>query len=151
MPTIPDLIRGTQKVLPTAINNFDVGSIKIDQLKITNFAGLKTKQFNALVRSSKGKSSYTVNAMFTGVTKGETPSLSKSRALVRCSCQSYFFWCAYANKKAKALLGGRLRKYIRKTPVSDPRYPPKNPRNVPMACKHVIFLSKALRERGLVK
>ena len=151
MPTIVELIRGTQKVLPVAFHGYDAKSIGVDQLKIVNFRGLKTKQINSQIRSSEGNKAYITSILFTGVEDPakDKPVLGTSRAMVRCSCDSYFFYFAYPNKKAKALLGGRLKTYQRKTPPPPKGRPYKNPSNIPGLCKHLIFLSKFLQEKGI--
>ena len=79
------------------------------------------------------------------------PSLTNMRIGVRCSCSCYYFWCSYANTKAKCNYGSRFRQYIRKTPPYPIGYPPKNPLLIPMVCKHIIHFVEELRGEGLIQ
>lgn len=65
------------------------------------------------------------------------------------NCKAFYFYCIYANKKAGALAGGRFKRYVRKTPVTDPRFPPKNPQNIPCLCKHLFLLMEYLKYRRI--
>lgn len=98
--------------------------------------------FNTDSQKTQSQSNTVANAV---------PSLTTMRVGVRCSCSCYYFWCSYANTKAKCNYGARFRQYIRKTPPYPIGYPPKNPLLIPMVCKHIIHFVEELRNNGLVQ
>jgi hypothetical protein len=144
MVNIIGLLRGTQRILPVGLNNYQ--GLKIESVKETPFIGTKMKVYNVVVRSSEGNKAYNVMLAFYGLEDPTTEkgSMSESRIGIRCGCQAYYFWFSWANMKNKASFGARFKPYVRKTPASDPRYPPKNPKDIPGMCKHLILTQSVL-------
>ena len=65
------------------------------------------------------------------------------------NCANYYYCFSYANTVRGCSYGARFAPYVRKTPLSDPRYPPKNPNNIPGVCKHLILLQHLLPTMNL--
>ena len=65
---------------------------------------------------------------------------------VNCDCQEFRFSWAEYNKKQKALIGGKVKPYTRKTTTR----PDRNPLHTPGVCKHIFALLKALESEGLL-
>ena len=64
----------------------------------------------------------------------------------RCTCKDYFFTAAYYNYyNAHCLYGPPPKPYIRKTTW----YPPRNPRGIPIICKHIYHAWDYLKREGL--
>lgn len=149
MPTLPQLARGTQNVLPTAFTKYRNGENVVESMRITRFIGTKMALVNSTVRSSNGRDVYGVATAF----YGGDPNKPKpdDRCGVRCSCEAYYFWFSYANRGAGAAHGARFKPYERKTPPSDPRFPPKNPANIPGLCKHLLLVQSALSNSDFFK
>jgi hypothetical protein len=61
------------------------------------------------------------------------------------NCKAYYFYFSWANMGAGASFGTRFKPYVRKTPPDDPRFPPKNPNNVPGLCKHILLVAATLQ------
>lgn len=156
MPTAIELVRGTQKVLPTAFERYTDGLNKITSMRVTSFVGTKMRIFSFTIRSSgeygPPNTLYGVQVGFIGVEDAKAkPSASRSRCICRCTCNAYYFWASFANIKNKAHFGAKFKPYIRKTPISDPRYPPKNPMEIPMMCKHQLLAIASLSRTGQLK
>lgn len=159
MPSLRNLVIGTQKVLPAAMNNYKAGENKIESVKITDMVGVKTKLVSAVVRASgrdtggMAMRAYNTSINFVGLENPEdaTPEINGTDVRVRCSCASFYFWFAEADRKYKALQGRPFKAYERRTPPGDPRYPPKNPNMIPGMCKHLLLLTKTLETRKVIR
>lgn len=68
------------------------------------------------------------------------PDLTKDDVQIRCTCPSFRFSYAYQDKQQKALFGRNFPPYHRKTK----NRPPRNPRNLPGICKHIIVAMENL-------
>ena len=92
-----------------------------------------------------------------------SPSLSRNKMKMKCTCEDYRFVAEYANAKDKLNLGG-WRRYQRKTPAPADKfeqnrtlvngkvsYPHKNPADVVAMCKHLYNFTRVLREKDMVK
>ena len=111
--------------------------------------GVYSKIIDATVKGTKGDI-YKTNITFLGLKNPHRnkPSFSQNRVLVRCNCPMYYFYAIFANVKAKCNIGSQFKRYVRKTSINDPKYPPKNPNHIPCCCKHILFLANHLKSRG---
>lgn len=152
MPSLLQLIKGTQQVIKTSVDNA-TDPMSISNLKITNMTGVQTKHITGNVKSQKTGKMYNCWMLFTGIKNPteEKPKTGETNCFVRCNCESFYFYAATANKKHKALAGRGFRPYFRKTPVTDPKYPPKNPNQIPLLCKHLIFLTRYLTDKNYME
>lgn len=84
--TFEDLVVGTSKVLPTALDR--VYGVKVLNTRITDFKGTKMKVFTSNILSSEKDKSYSVTLAFYGIEDPENaiPSLAEDKIGVRCSC-----------------------------------------------------------------
>lgn len=143
MPTVVYLRQGAERVLPVTVRKFEAGEVQLESLRVTRFLGTKMVLASGPVTSSKG-GNYICQAAFYGVNDPNAGPSVNDNAGVRCGCQAYRFWFADANRKAGASHGARFAPYVRKTHPDDPRYPPKNPDQIPGACKHLLTFIQAL-------
>lgn len=151
--TANTLVQGAIKVQPNVINKAFDGSLSIEDLKITNMTGMKTKIFSSTIRSSTDSKSYHCVIAFYEVGDPETaiPSLTKNPVRVHCACKSFYFFFSWEDMINEALYGRHPKPYERKTHPGDPNYkPPVNPAEIPGVCKHLILLIRSLRDSGLV-
>lgn len=157
MATAVALTRGTQRVLPTAVERFREGLNAVRSMKVVSFTGTKLKVYYFSITASgvygPATSAYSVQMAFAGVNEPETnaPRAAKDRLMVRCSCAAYYFWFSYANKAVKAHYGTKFPIYVRKTPPPPKGYPYKNPGNIPGLCKHQLLALSSLTKTGAVK
>ena len=133
----PTLIKNTMKVLPTAFKNSRSG-MKVAKLVKNTFKGMRTIQFNSEIHS-KGKK-YKPTIAFRNQDGNVVGNTKRDDVVVRCTCMAYYFWFTWANLKAKCQFGSPAKPYQRKTPITDVRYPPKNPNHIPGVCKHLMLL-----------
>jgi hypothetical protein len=179
MPSLPQLLDGTNAVLPVAITNFNLRLNAVESVRVATLAdvpafsiaptalfrwawaqalritgrGSSVRLITSTIRSAQGASptrrvaqsalAYEVQIAFLGLEPGQLPDVDGNVG-VRCSCPAYYFWFSYANQQNGCSFGTRFAPYVRKTPPDDPRYPPKNPNNIPGMCKHLILLSSIL-------
>ena len=69
-----------------------------------------------------------------------------SEVRVSCSCLDFYYRFAVYNSKDGSLLGNPPAPYVRKTDGGEPR----NPKEVPGLCKHLMALSDDLRQERIV-
>jgi len=164
MPTLRELIAGTQKVLPNTLEiTPDGNNSPILQLDLQPFKGIN----NLVVRSKQKHSgrygidthrALTRDGVYSQVMrfslkgskrdiKKDKPSTSKDRCLVRCQCSAYYYYYWFGNKKVKAHDGANFKGYTRKTPPPPVGRAEKNPAGIPGMCKHLVFLAKELRRK----
>ena len=176
MPTVLELAKGTQKILPIAVKRIGDGKnkpIAPGQIKITEVTGKRVKEFKAKVNPSgrfpsRGNSVqlgkqgitfpgiYTATLVFRNSSNKDgpnpalaPPSVTKDRVRVKCNCAAYFFWFIQANHGRQAQEGARGPRYKRVTP--DSGIAPKNPSMIPGMCKHLLYLTKVLKTRGFLQ
>lgn len=151
--TASDLTRGSVAVQPNVITKALDGSIHIEDLKITNMKGMKTKIFSSTIRSSTDLKAYHSVIAFYEVDDpvNDKPSLSKNPCRVYCGCKSFYFYFSWEDMQNEALYGRHPKPYERKTQPGDPNYkPPVNPAEIPGACKHLLLMMRSLRDSGFV-
>jgi hypothetical protein len=143
MPSLLTLTRGTQKVIQTSFNNAKAPGMKISQINIVSLRGVNVKQITALVDSvSEPGKMYKCWMMFTGVKEAhKTKPSMNTEVFVRCSCDSFYYWFGYFNKKFGALAGRGMKPYTRKT--DNPNLV-RNKQELPGLCKHLIFMTAEL-------
>lgn len=147
--TLQQLLDGTKSVLPTAVHNAG-NDILIDQLSIIPMLGVKSLQISCLTKSADSDGgAYSTRITFYDVEDGDTPNSGKNPVRVGCGCQAYYFYFAYPNFLKDAHLGNKPRPY---TPVANPKriVPPKNPDNIPGACKHILALALAMQRASVI-
>lgn len=151
--TAAQLANGSVKVQPNVVIKALDGEIHIEDLKITNMLGTKSKIFSSTIRSSTDLKAYHAVIAFYDVTDPtkDLPSLSKNPCRVYCGCKSFYFYFSWEDMQNEALYGRHPKPYERKTHPGDPNYkPPVNPAEIPGVCKHLILLMRSLRDSGFV-
>ena len=78
------------------------------------------------------------------------PNLMYNDVQCRCSCESFRFSYAYADRKNRAMAGDNFPTYIRKTPLPPMGIPRINPNQIPGVDKHLIIAMDVLAREGLV-
>ena len=146
MASFLDLLKGTQKVIKTTVDNASKQTFLLRQINFVTMKGTMIKHFNGAVSSaSEPGKNYKCWLIFSGLkTPDEAPSVSSNQVFCRCDCQSFYFWASFANKKNKALAGNPFKPYKRKTPAPPVGRDYKNPYNIPCVCKHIIFMVNRL-------
>lgn len=79
----------------------------------------------------------------------EKPRGTLNSVEVRCTCESYRFTYAYANRRNRALFPPDFPIYVRKTPVRGGR-PRRNPYKIPGLCKHLVLVAEYLVDNDYV-
>lgn len=74
-------------------------------------------------------------------------NLNDNIVRVRCDCLDFYFRFAPWNFSNDDIYGPKPKPYVRKTN----HYPPANPTRSPGICKHVMKLSQAVQEAGIVR
>ena len=146
MVNTTQLVQGATKVQPNVLVKAFDGSLVIEDVKITNMVGMKSKIFSATIRSSTDNKAYNTVLAFYGLDDpvNDIPSLSTTEVRTRCGCHSFYFYASYADMIHNALYGRNPKPYIRKTSPGDKNYkPPVNPQEIPLVCKHGVLLTKA--------
>lgn len=152
--TLLDLMKSTKSHFPEFADRADACDYRsIDRFwSSSSTFSIEATVYSMGRTSTSGGKIYKTVLVFHSLGKDDygTP-LVNLPVKVSCSCSSYYFWFIYANAKAGANVGGmNFKKYVRKTPVTDPRYPEKNPHNYPGLCKHLYFLADQIRSAKLV-
>jgi hypothetical protein len=153
MPNLIQLTQGSQSVLPIAMVRYTDGRNVVESLRIVRYIGTKMAVVNSTIRASGMENSdrvasraYSAQIALYGVDPNK-PDFN-AKAACRCSCPAYYFWASWANRIAGASYGARFTPYVRKTPIDDKRYPPKNPSNTPLLCKHLLLLTHTITQAG---
>lgn len=146
--TAVQLVQGTNKLNKATIQNGRSGSgMKVEHIRRTYFKGTMMMEYFAVVKSQTEPKGYSTIITFMNVAKAETlPNLDTYNVRVRCSCPDFFFCYAFYNKMHKALAGGVLRNYTRKTTTR----PERNSIHTPGVCKHLIRQFITMRNSKLV-
>ena len=163
MATIRQLLQGTQKVHPKAIERAPDGKnspftvFEVQKFKGVNSVVVRTEQKMSgrwpkgnRPTSRRGIYKQTVRFVLSGdrsdVNKNK-PKASKDRVLLNCGCDNYYYMWWWGNKKVKAQEGGSYKPYIRKTKDR----PEVNPKNIPGMCKHLVYVVQELKRRRLIQ
>ena len=80
----------------------------------------------------------------------EKPNLMYNDVQCRCSCESFRFSYAYADRKNRAMAGASFPVYHRRTPLPPLGRPRRNPQQIPGVDKHLIVAMDVLAREGLV-
>lgn len=153
-----DLLSNTKTSFDNVPRNTRTVGINIIDLKYS-----KPSETELLVNAvCKGETdTYQVEMLFTGVDAVKSPiPLSDTISVdpidgssvdvkVRCSCMDFYYTFSWYNLQQNALSGEPMPPYTRVTP--DSGLPPKNPREVPGMCKHIIRLGDELKSKGVIK
>jgi hypothetical protein len=141
---------------------YQSGENIVESIRVTTFVGSKMKVVTSTIRAS-GRTTratppdylpqlaYIVQFAFYGVDTQKEPASPLHKIGCRCSCKAYYFYASWANMAHGCSFGTRFRPYVRKTPPDDPRYPPRNPSNIPMLCKHQLLLAATLQNSDFYK
>jgi hypothetical protein len=164
--TLVDLYRSTEKAYPrTTLRQHAWMPIKIQELSIVPFKGLKTIFFKSTARNEERHYNTVIlckNVIYHEQTirpktikikdeDGHTyffepVSIVENDVLVRCNCKDFSYRFAHFNYLDKSLFGRDRKKYESKGIL-----PPVNPKELPGMCKHLFAMSVALRDSGLIK
>lgn len=162
---ILDLLRGTNRVLPVALDRLADGqNSPIKQVRIQEFTSLKTVQALAVQKASgrfpKSKRPVAKEGFYGQQIKfimndredvgNRLPSIRSDKAKVLCTCDAYYYYFWYYNKQQDAHSGRDLPKYTRKTPPPPVGRDFKNPQKIPGMCKHLAFLIRELRRAKVI-
>ena len=80
----------------------------------------------------------------------EKPRLAENDVQCRCSCESFRFSFAYADRLNKSMAGANFPVYIRRTPLPPLGRPRRNPEQIPGVDKHLMIAMDVLAREGLV-
>lgn len=80
----------------------------------------------------------------------EKPNLIYNDVQCRCSCESFRFSFAYADRKNRVMAGANFPIYHRRTPLPPLGRPRRNPEQIPGVDKHLITAMDVLVREGLV-
>lgn len=82
----------------------------------------------------------------------EPLSYRNTKVSIRCDCPSYRYNFAYYVDDQLNSLIGRLKPYVRKTPLTGPGSRPRaNPEMIPGMCKHLVALTWKLQSVGFFR
>ena len=161
--SIKNLYKSTVGAFPnTSKRQNATDSIVIEQLQWIPFKGVKTLFIKGLARSESKK--YECIMLFKNINYKESEGKKiikiktssgfdqfveqvdpdKNDVLVRCNCSDFYWRGNYANHLDKSLFGRKRAKYESKG------FPPANPSASPMICKHLIKLTKVLKEANFL-
>ena len=155
-----DLYNSTVDAFPqTTLRQHAVQPIKITQLSIIPFKGMKTIYFKGLAQN-EGRRYNTVilfknvdydspNSISIVADDGNTYRLSKlspvNEVNLRCDCGDFRWRWNFTDWEDGSLYGKKRRKY-----ESLGIGPPANPKEMPGMCKHLIALTTSLRDSGIL-
>lgn len=161
--SLSNLYKSTISTFPkTTKRQNSIDTIVIEQLKLIPFKGVKTLFVKGLARNNGKK--YECIMLFKNINYKEKRenkvieimtssgtsefleqiSSKENDVLVRCNCADFYWRGNYSNHLDKSLFGRKRIKYESKGLFSV------NPENEPMICKHLIKLSKALKEASII-
>lgn len=161
--SIKDLYKSTIKTFPnTSKRQHATDTIVIEQLQWIPFKGVKTLFIKGLAKNEGKK--YECIMLFKNINykdnegkkiiKIKTSSgleqfveqvdSNKNDVMVRCNCKDFYWRGNYSNHLDKSLFGRKRTKYESKGLFSV------NPSNSPMICKHLIKLTKILKESNFL-
>lgn len=116
----------------------NAGSVMIRQLSKTKTrSGLPAIKAIAKVAAAGKTRSHNCSIISLDAHK---PIWSSKRVYLDCACEAFTFWCEYALNKHGA---AALRRCNGEPPVV------RNPKELPMMCKHLVELSRVLKEHNI--
>jgi len=155
--TLDDLYSSAVRAYPrTTLRQHAIDPIRITRLNWTPYLGMRTLYLRGLAQN-EGRF-YNPTILFKGVAYGrgipiiasdgrrylvERLSAEANDTLLRCDCPDFRWRFKYYNYLDKSLYGPKGKKY-------EGTGPPANPRELPGMCKHLIKMSHALRDSGLL-
>ena len=164
MVTARQLLKGTQKVNPKALERAPDGSnspfivFEVQKIKSLNSLVVCTQQKKS-GRWPKGERLTSREGVYKQVMRfslesgsevnKNKPRVAKDKCSINCGCDNYYYMWWWGNRKVKAHEG-----------MSYPAYKPKgsgdagsviNPSNVPGMCKHLVFVLQELKRKRLIQ
>jgi hypothetical protein len=162
--SLNDLYQSTIKAFPkTAKRQHSTDEIKIVKLEWTPFLGVKTLFLKGLAQNIGNGHEYKTIILFKDVNYNpkrnfveivandgknhliERLSYEKHDVLLKCNCKDFDFRFNYYNHLDGSLFGRKRRKYEATT-----NRLPANPLEMEGKCKHLISMTKALRDSGVI-
>lgn len=158
--SLDDLYQSAVQTYPrTKYRQHAVDPIKITGLSIVPFKGLNTIFFKGLANNEGRhynpkilfkKAKFSEDGMAVMATDGNVHyvkplSLTENEVVVRCECGDFFHRWNYADYLDKSLYGRKRKKYESLGGTSV------NPTNSKGLCKHLIALTRSLRDSGILK
>jgi hypothetical protein len=155
--SINDLYDSAVDAYPkTKFRQHAVDTIKIVELSIIPFKGMKTIFFKGLAQNEGNE--YNTVIVFKEVDYSKGIKITASDGLdyelkplsvnndvfVRCDCPDFSWRFNYYNYLDHSLYGKKRKKY------ESGEYPA-NPKESPGLCKHLISMTRALRDSGILK
>lgn len=162
MVTLRQLVQGTQKVNPKALERAPDGAnspflvFEVQKIKSLNSLIVCTQQKKS-GRWPKGSRPTSREGVYkqvmrfslesgSDVNKGK-PKISKDKCSVTCGCDNYYYMWWFGNKKVKANEGKSYPLYKRQTKDR----PEVNPSNIPGLCKHLVYIVQELKRKRLIQ
>lgn len=158
--SINDLYNSAVAAFPkTTLRQHAVDPIRITQLSIVPFKGMRTIYFKGLAQNEGREynpiilfrtvryDSQSPNAIRIAADDGLEYVLDKlspavNEVHVRCNCPDFYWRFNYYDHLNQSLYGRKRTKYEGKYRI--------NPKEMPGMCKHLMSLSKALTESGIL-
>lgn len=163
--SLEDLYQGAEKAFPKTLKRqHATNTVVVESLYWVPFQGVRTLFVKAMVKNEGRKHESII--LFKGVKykekeeRGAVPlltsigkkvfveqiSATEDDVLVRCSCKDFYWRFLHFNKLEGALYGRDRSEYeALHSPGSS------NPKEFPGLCKHLIKMTKVLKESNLIK
>lgn len=161
--SLTNLYRSTVDAFPKTLKRQNsIDSIVIENLNWVPFLGVKTlfikgiaknegKKYDSIIliknmifEEKQGKNIIKIKMSDGKEYYVKKVNIEENNVSVRCNCEDFYWRGNYANSLDKSLYGRKRSKYESKT-----NRPMVNPNNSPMMCKHLIKLTKILKESNL--
>lgn len=156
--SINDLYDSAVEAYPrTEFRQHSVDTVKIVNLSIVPFKGMKTIFFKGLAQNEGREYSTFIVFKEVDYSNGikivandglvydlKPLSASKNDVFLRCDCADFRWRFRYYNHLDRSLYGHKGKKY------EGGEYPA-NPKELPGMCKHLLSMAKALRDSGILK
>jgi hypothetical protein len=158
--TIPELFQSAVNAFPaTGLRQHATDTIRIVRLDWTPFVGMKTLVLKGLAQN-EGRE-YSPIIMYKDVKYHQEPGINRVKIMangqpyileriadnevqLRCNCADFLYRFGYYNHLDRSLYGRKPRKY------ESSGGPLANPSEKPGMCKHLIKMSKAIFDSGLL-
>jgi len=163
--SLSELYQSTVDTFPTTSKRQNsIDTVVIENLNWIPFLGVKTlfikglvknegKKYDSiiLIKNMKFEEKEGKNIIKIKMSDGKDYYVQKVKidendVSVRCNCGDFYWRGNYANSLDKSLYGRKRSKYETKT-----NRPPVNPGDSPIMCKHLIKMTKILKEANLLK
>ncbi len=161
--TITEFIKETQKFDAPVIDRSEFLFKFEETPKITYMRGVDMVVVSARVVGAPQKKKKTKRAVYSVLIRflrisntsiidekvgGPVGMTGDTPIQVSCSCPYYRFNCWWANHKEKAHSTKEKAPYVK---VAGSNRPPKNPKDIPCLCKHIIFTLEYLAINKVIK